>query len=164
MVTALLWTHSGCGWGGPAAENSGTPEHAIYTAFKSASSASTRQKAQPHTPPYLSLWVFRAQAGSTQLHHLRQAGDGGHGGLGSLRQLLLAGRGVLHQHLGVLHQRLGCLQDALPGEKKGVREGCLRKNREASACTRAPCSLPSICMSWRGKTAGTTRTRRSPWG
>ena len=63
---------------------------------------------------YLRLKVLRSQAGCAQLHHISEAGDGGHRRLGGLCQLLLAPSCILHQDLGVLHQHLCSLQDSLP--------------------------------------------------
>jgi hypothetical protein len=65
---------------------------------------------------YLGLRVLGSQASCTKLDHVSKAGNGGHRGLGSLCQLLLAPSCILHQDLGVFHQYFCSLQNALPGE------------------------------------------------
>lgn len=58
------------------------PEHHMTSASLNPAKQGTSSLHSAHT--HLGFWVFRSQAGSTQLHHLCQAGDGGHRGLGCL--------------------------------------------------------------------------------
>lgn len=82
---------------------------------------------------HLCLGVLRAHAGRSQFDHLSELGDGLGGGLGSLGQLFLAGRGSGDQQLGVLHQRLGCLQDALPEGRDTLCHNLFRGRTQAPA-------------------------------
>lgn len=67
---------------------------------------------------YLSLWVFRTQAGRSLFDHICQFGNSGHRRLGSLGQSLLTGSSTRNQQLGVLHESLGRLQNAFSEKGK----------------------------------------------